>query len=1082
VKAPTPSDPPVETPPAAPTPPPAPAEPRVAAWPQWVKSVDVAMATLVLVAAFMVASNVARNSDQWLNYATGRALLQGTYSFGTDPFSFATEGRVWVNHNWLAAAGMYLLYNADPTGFVIVVVKAFLFAAAFGVLLLIRRSGRALWPWVGAAAIAMIAAAPQSSLRPFLLNGPFLALTLAILLGRDWKSGARANLIGVGILFWLWASCDAWFVLGPLAVGVVLLGEALQGYIRKSESDDHLPSIGQLAAALAIGALACSATPHHVRVWQLPIELGLSLPPNYQSDYETAMISLSPLNERLYLRLTGRGWNGNGVAFAALLFGGGLALAVGYARLRVAHLLLWIAFAGLALVHIWLILTFAVVAVPVLATAIGGLVDRIQLGSPDGPRAKLLLMLSSVGRLIAFPFALMLVAAAYPGWLHPPVNHPSMARRCAWGVEPDAGLKRSAELLQRWRDAGALPDDYRGIVINFDLANHIAWFAPKEKVLVNSRHGLHLPELEEFIKARRIFLDRQPSETIEDIEIANFREFCHKHDVTYVVYSGITLPPALRVDTTPLYQLSSFNGTHSLWHVDGRCVILGDRSAKRYDLDRFRALSFNPIRLAFHPDFAQPALAPPEGTRKTTTEPTFLDPFLNDPPKPPPLEALDATIWNEIAIKHAEMDFFQKSIAWPMVAGGVGNFALAQHAQQVVYRADDLTTAYRFLALRAAYRAIAENPDHPEAYLVLAYAGGFGRGPEDQGVPAGIPGLRDDIKRQLEVAGLRQYLDRINTPETIRPSAATPAYYASIWLYNLYASGGGERRPPVAESMSQVFSLVRRYFPRTEMAARDSKRTDQIMKAFEQQANQLDALTARANDRLMQFKDRDLHQQIRAAIELRLYGQAHAKFQDAWPDALGPDTLGLTLQMVRVYLELGVVDEADYYLREVDGTLEKLAENPKTRPQAEAYSRYATGLRSEIRQLRGDFARTGSAMEESMKQLSMNDLERGFARVAASKPTLRDFDAFINTPHLMATVGGVGTLGQGAIQFSTEKWQSHIDFFIHRGLVLLLEGKPSEARYRFEQALRPEKIDLPSYLPQRTIAEQYIRMIDAAAK
>ena len=92
------------------------------------------------------------------------------------------------------------------------------------------------------------------------------------------------------------------------------------------------------------------------------------------------------------------------------------------------------------------------------------------------------------------------------------------------------------------------------------------------------------------------------------------------------------------------------------------------------------------------------------------------------------------------------------------------------------------------------------------------------------------------------------------------------------------------------------------------------------------------------------------------------------------------------------------------------------------------------------------------------------------------------FDAFLNSPHLMATVGGFGIVGQGQIQFSLEKWQTYVEFFIHRGLMLLMEGKPSEARFRFEQALRPEQIDLPKYLPQRAIAEQYIRLIDRAAK
>jgi hypothetical protein len=1080
VKAPTPIDPPVETPPPAVVPPAAP--PTEATWPRWVRPVDGAMAVLVLITAFLVASTIARNSDQWLHYASGRALATGAAGFGVDPFSHVGETRVWVNHSWLAGLGMYALHQADATGFVLVAVKAFLFAAAFGLLFLIRRPDQSLWPWVLAAAIAVIAAAPQTFLRPFVLTAPFLALTLLLLLGRDWKTTGRTNTIALGILFWLWASCDAWFVLGPLAVALVLLGEVVQRGLRP-EPDDRMPSIPQLAAALAVGVLAASATPHHVRVWQVPVELGLGLPANFQADPETAMISLSPLNDRLFLRLTGRGWNGNGLAFAGLLVGGGLVLALGFARLRVAHLLLWIAFAGLALVHFRLVLPFAIVAVPVFARALGGLVDRLALGAPDAPRAKLLVLLSSVGRIIAFPFALILVAAAYPGWLHPPTGHPAYAPRVAWGIEPDPGLKRTAELLQGWRDAGTLPPAYRGIVMNFDLANHIAWFAPKEKVLVNARYAHHLPELERFITARRIFLERQVSEPIDDVEISNFRQFCQEYDITYVVYGGLMYSTPQRVDTAPLYQLSSYSGNYSLWHADGRAIVLGDRDSKHYTRDGFRALAFDPVRLAFRPDLARPVGSPPNGERQVPRESTFLDPFVIDPPKPPPLESLDAVVWNEIAVKTAEEDYFRRTVLWPQFGAAVGNLAVSAVAQEQTYRADDLTIAYRVLALRAAFRAIAENPKHPDAYFIIAYAGGFGRGPEGKGVPSGLPGLRDDLKQQFEIAGLCQYLERISPPDRIAPGAAAQAFFASQWLFQHYAAADpNDRRPPMTESMSQVFALARAYYARSELAARDPKRTEQVLKAFDDQANKIDAVTARANDRFQQVKKLETHQQVRAAIELRLYAQAQALFEEAWPEALGPDPVGLTLQMVRVYAGLGKLEDADYFLRECESILEKPADNPQIRPQHEAYARFAQDLRAQLWQLRGDFPRAGEAMEQSVLKLKMSDIERGFVRVAAAKPTLRQFDGFLNVPHLMAAVGGLGTIGQGEIQFSLDKWQTYVDFFIHRGLVLLLEGKPAEARYRFEQALRPEKIDLPGYLPQRAIAEQYIRLIDNAAK
>src|SRR5438105_1060401 len=64
-------------------------------------------AGLVLLLACVLASTPAGNSDVWRHLATGRALLDGSYRFGTDPFAYTTEGVTWVNHSWLFDAVLY---------------------------------------------------------------------------------------------------------------------------------------------------------------------------------------------------------------------------------------------------------------------------------------------------------------------------------------------------------------------------------------------------------------------------------------------------------------------------------------------------------------------------------------------------------------------------------------------------------------------------------------------------------------------------------------------------------------------------------------------------------------------------------------------------------------------------------------------------------------------------------------------------------------------------------------------------------------------------------------------------------------
>src|SRR5690242_4756102 len=88
---------------------PAPSEPAAASpcgYSRWVPP------ALVVLLAFLLASVAARNSDAWRHLATGRALLSGSYTFGTDPFSYTTEGVTWVNHAWLYDLLLYMAHLA----------------------------------------------------------------------------------------------------------------------------------------------------------------------------------------------------------------------------------------------------------------------------------------------------------------------------------------------------------------------------------------------------------------------------------------------------------------------------------------------------------------------------------------------------------------------------------------------------------------------------------------------------------------------------------------------------------------------------------------------------------------------------------------------------------------------------------------------------------------------------------------------------------------------------------------------------------------------------------------------------------
>src|SRR5207245_824699 len=67
----------------------------------WMRRLDICLVAIVLIAAFLQASFMAKNSDVWMHLATGRLITEWKYPIGQDPFSFTTQGVYWANHSWL---------------------------------------------------------------------------------------------------------------------------------------------------------------------------------------------------------------------------------------------------------------------------------------------------------------------------------------------------------------------------------------------------------------------------------------------------------------------------------------------------------------------------------------------------------------------------------------------------------------------------------------------------------------------------------------------------------------------------------------------------------------------------------------------------------------------------------------------------------------------------------------------------------------------------------------------------------------------------------------------------------------------
>ncbi len=460
------------------------------------------LALLVAALAFLLASTPARNSDLWLHLASGRALARGEAPPGADPFASTTAGALWVNHAWLGDIALYGIYELGD-GRALVIAKAVLVAALAGLLLLFRRPGR-LGLVAFAATVAVVALGPWLVLQPALFSLVGVALTLYLLErpslvdGEEAERARRRRWLLVP-LFALWANLDAWFLLGPALVALYAAGEALRRLLGGAR-DGRAGELRAPALLALAGLAACLLTPYHYHAFAWPVPLGLS--------HAERAIMHDPLGQGLVVSpfaaplatapalASPGGW-----AYCLLLAAGLASFGLGGRAPHPGRLVAWLALAALSLYQARAIPFFAAAAGPILALNLqewAALRERQREGDKETRRQKLFALV-----LLSLPPCVLvcLLVLAWPGWLQPAPHQPR-----AWAVERDDSLVRLAETLGRWHADGKLRDDRFALTLSPTAAHYLAWFCPSEKGFLDSRWPLFDRVADDFVAMRRCLL------------------------------------------------------------------------------------------------------------------------------------------------------------------------------------------------------------------------------------------------------------------------------------------------------------------------------------------------------------------------------------------------------------------------------------------------------------------------------------------------------------------------------------------------------------------------------------------------
>jgi hypothetical protein len=1055
---------------------------------------------------------------------------------------------------------------------VLSVAKALVVTLAFGILIAIRRPQYSLWPWAAVACVAVLAAAPQFQLRPLVVSILFLSVTLYLLFRLPHKANPQQFLIAIGVTFWLWANCDRWFFLGPLALALLVLGDLIQKKALNApddppaEGDDEplgrLPDTVTLAKALGIGVLVCMLNPHHVRVWDLPVEL--TKPSGFEGELRLRVLLLSP-TDSLYVDRPELGYNMNGLAYAVLFLAGAALLGFGPARVRVAHIALFVGFAVLSLLSITAIPFFAVVAVPLIAAQLNAFSARVELKTWGDPKSRILFLGSSVGRIASILAVCALCAIAYPGWAHPDVSNPAYARRVAWGVESEPALAQAAGQFKTWRESGKLPADARGFVANIELANYIAWFAPQEKVFINARYNHHRRDLADYAAARRGLglIDTKD----EQSKLSDATDVLRKVGAEYVaIYAspndGFALWNRATYASGRLYTASD---EWSPWYADGRTTVFGWRPPGAPERPAFAALRVDPVLLAFGPNVERVKEAELQQPLKPLE---WGEAFLR-PAKSAPIGVTETIGWLQFklgpAIRQERRGLVRDRLMAPLffgapdTAGTWHGFALnvIGFTRNVRFAPNDATDpaaaadadalrAIPLLALRAARRAIADDPDHPDGYYALAMA------LSDSDLP-----LTESERTLGRATALHQCLIRMPKPDRYKRGQFTAAAsQIALELVFLYLgepiSGPPDPKtkqptvkgytgmpidvPPLNDVLGQTvlintqdptaqltrmpwavarnaqfkpniqritgnvptflpldvarktLALALEYLP-LDTSGDSSEEVKKRAERLEAYRKEVDLLLIRANEQYGQTKSRgaNLRELVDSALHSTLPGEALEELTRDGVDLAKEykeNEAHAAILIVGLNLALGHVEDANEGLAILDRSSAAIEKS---------------GLAPAVRMLKyqkalhaGDYKEAGNVLENSDgKRVGLEPI---LAEIAKSKITPQEL-LLADVSHWVPPLGRTwetAAFQQYLRDYAGRAFQvrealvSKMDFdsryFYHRGVLALLEGDNRTAKQWFQQSIRKA----PEGWHLRDVANadalRYLRLLEIAEK
>jgi hypothetical protein len=650
--------------------------------------------------AGLLASFPAQNSDLWGHLAAGRDLAHGQ-----QPLGGAAAPTPWLYD--LATYGLYSVLGGRG-----LVACKVLLVVGLG-LVLLRLCGSRGWLATACTALALLAMSTRLLLQPATVSYFFLALTLLVLMPNaargprtegEGEDSSALRILWLIPLFVAWVNLDSWFLLGLATVALVEVGRVLD---QPAAGGARLRALRHRALAFGLLAAACLLNPAHVDAFlHHPILGGPAASGPVTSPFQQAYWTIFGLSPA-------------GLAYFPLLVLGVISFPANQPGWRWQRWLPWIGLAVFSALQVRAIPFFAVVAGPVLALNLREFLAR--RAAREGLETESEEAIRNPWSFALYPLALVLLVCAWPGWLQGPPFEP---RR--WDAELPPAVVRGAAAARHWHEEGKVGPDQRGLHLAAATANAFAWFCPED-------NGLR----DEGLTAALLGAPGAPEDWERRLRAARV-----DHVVVY---------------NAGLDRFWDDPGQWPLLYLEGGLAIFGWRDpgvdAKS---DPFRSREVDLGRLAFRP--AADKRAPRKRPAQEPEARAWWEAFWKPAPPPPPdrgeaeqhFRHADALGKSAVYRHVAGWNFSQSAGLVAAAAGWVGPGALfdanlrltlvqpprAQPGagegelplfsglalkcfQWAAQEQDDMPPALLYLAVRAARRALAANPDDAHAYLVL---------------------------------------------------------------------------------------------------------------------------------------------------------------------------------------------------------------------------------------------------------------------------------------------------------------------------------------------------------------------------